>query len=245
MDLNMSVFQEPRGVMRILHFVFSICAFATISGYSGLIKYSCSPKEDSFSYPFNVILVNNFHVSNNTTCKTQILGDFSSDSKFFVATGVLAMLYSLAIIFVYTKLDETYKNNTKLPLYDFLITVVFGVLWLSSSAAWAHGLTGLKAITTFSEKCCDISAGSFSTLNISVILGFLNFFLWAADLWFVYKETTLFQGNQRQTTDGNVNICVLIFELDKSLPFSTIHHYILIGYYGNDIREILKEQFDM
>lgn len=28
------------------------------------------------------------------------------------------------------------------------------------------------------------------------IIGFLNFFLWASDLWFLYKETPWFQSRQ-------------------------------------------------
>nr|XP_023020912.1 synaptoporin-like [Leptinotarsa decemlineata] len=186
--------------------MFSICAFATISGYSGFVKFECPGINSSllFSYPFDIQW--NEKVQNKTNfniCDIHSDGNFSSDSKFFVATGVLAMLYSLVIIFVYTKLDEAYKNNNKLPLYDFFMTVVFGVLWLSSSAAWAHALSGLKSVTSaVTCKSCTPLISSFSTLNISVIFGFLNFFLWATCLWFIYKETSLFQGNQRQTTDG-------------------------------------------
>ncbi|CAH1153733.1 unnamed protein product [Phaedon cochleariae] len=226
MDMNLLVFQEPRGVMRILHLIFSICAFATISGYTGTIYYTCYQQTaaDKFGYPFLIALERNFvnqsgiianansstansQPSENIVCPIQVVGDFSSDAKFFVTTGVLAMLYSLAIIYVYTKLDNMYKSNSKLPLYDFLITVIFGVLWLSSSAAWANGLTGLKSATNPSLKpqvCknCTAISSSFSTLNISVIFGFLNFFLWAADLWFIYKETSWFQGNQMQSTEG-------------------------------------------
>ncbi|XP_018578112.1 synaptophysin-like [Anoplophora glabripennis] len=209
MDLNISVFQEPRGVMRILHFVFSICAFATITGYSGYIKYSCPDNQsasDEYSYPFQFVFTRPFNVS-GSICQIFTTGDFSSDAKFFVATGVLAMLYSIAIIFVYMKFDELYRTNNKIPLYDFLFTVVFGVLWLSSSAAWANGLTGLKTVTTnpkISESCsnCTTSTSNFSTLNISVIFGFLNFFLWAADLWFLYKETAWFQGRQPNPSEG-------------------------------------------
>lgn len=53
----------------------------------------------------------------NETCQFTVNGDFSSDAKFFVATGVLAMLYSIVIILVYAKFDEAYKTNKKIPLY--------------------------------------------------------------------------------------------------------------------------------
>lgn len=210
MDLNLSVFQEPRGVMRVLHFIFSICAFATITGYTGYLKSGCDDKPeeiDPFSYPFEIIFNKVMENTDHFYCNVTIAGDFSSDAKFFVTSGVLAMLYSLVIIFVYIKMDKTYKSDTKAPLIDFMVTVLLAVLWLSSSAAWANGLTGLKSETNpqippGSEcKGCYFISNSFSSLNISVIFGFLNFFLWAADLWFIYKETSWFQGNQRQT-DG-------------------------------------------
>ncbi|XP_072402133.1 synaptophysin-like protein 2 [Diabrotica undecimpunctata] len=204
MDFNLAVFQEPRGVMRIVQFIFSICAFATITGYTGFIQSDCQNTltKHTFVYPFEVIIQANI----STNCSLNIVGDFSSDAKFFVTTGVLSMLYSLAIMVVYTKLDKMYKSNAKIPLIDFVITVIFAVLWLSSSAAWANGLTGLKTDTTIvsnKNNCanCNLSTSSYSTLNISVIFGFLNFFLWASDLWFLYKETSWFQGN-RQTGDG-------------------------------------------
>ncbi|KAJ8966992.1 hypothetical protein NQ317_011193 [Molorchus minor] len=190
MGFNISVLQEPRGVMRILHFIFSICAFGTITGYGGTYKCACNNLTDSgeFSYPF--MFDNTCTLNTTTKCIINIAGYASSDAKFFVATGVLAMLYAIAIMI-------------------FLITVVFGVLWLSSSAAWANSLTGLKSTTnpdiSGSEcKGCTLTVGSFSTLDISVIFGFLNFFLWAADLWFVYKETEWFPGNQQHTTTDGV-----------------------------------------
>ena len=36
-------------------------------------------------------------------------------------------------------------------------------------------------------------------LNIFQLLGFLNFFLWASNLWFVYKETHWFAGRSNQS----------------------------------------------
>ncbi|XP_019868518.1 synaptoporin [Aethina tumida] len=204
MDLNFSAFQEPRGVMRILHFVFSICAFATITDYSGHVTVTCGNRSTNFEYGYPFQLHQNKTVAPN--CTAAILGDFSSDAKFFVATGVLAMLYALAIAVVYAKFDNTYKTNSQWPLYDFILTVLFGVLWLSSSAAWANSLTGIKIATVpmYGSGCnCTSSQSSYSTLNISVVFGFLNFFLWAADLWFLYKETAWFPGNAQSVEAGN------------------------------------------
>ncbi|KAL1492890.1 hypothetical protein ABEB36_011063 [Hypothenemus hampei] len=207
MVMDYTAFQEPRGVMRILHFVFSICAFATITDYMGIVSFANSTYQIEFTYPYNI-----YSEVNLTNCTASIKNDFSSDARFFVATGVLAMLYALGIMLVYLKMDEIYKTNKNYPLYDFLATVFLAVLWLSSSAAWAHALTGLKSVTshpTFkpssvTNKCTEIvvTTSSYSQLNISVIFGFLNFFLWAADLWFLYKETAWFQGNAPPTTSG-------------------------------------------
>lgn len=59
------------------------------------------------------------------------------------------------------------------------MTVFFAILWLSSSAAWAHALSGIKNVTDSpdfhpSDACKDCShvQSSFSTLNISVVGGF-------------------------------------------------------------------------
>lgn len=94
--------------------MFSICAFATVTGYSGTIVFKCSNERqyEHFSYPFE------FHFSNpfkpNCTILTNSVS--TSDAKFFVTTGVLTMLYAMLIIAVYAKFDEKYKSNHKLPL---------------------------------------------------------------------------------------------------------------------------------
>lgn len=102
--------------------MFSICAFATTSGFSGYVEFLCKQTSKyEYYYPFtlNCIdkkLVNT--VNENNTCNplVTINGDFSSDAKFFVATGVLAMLYCIFIIILYTLFDELYKNNNQVPL---------------------------------------------------------------------------------------------------------------------------------
>jgi hypothetical protein len=45
-----------------------------------------------------------------------LIGDFSSDAQFFVATGVLSLLYCLAIVLVYVMFDAMYQSTGLLPL---------------------------------------------------------------------------------------------------------------------------------
>jgi hypothetical protein len=45
-----------------------------------------------------------------------LIGDFSSDAQFFVATGVLSFLYCIGIIAVYVLFDAVYQSNGLLPL---------------------------------------------------------------------------------------------------------------------------------
>lgn len=215
MALNLSAFQEPRGVMRVLQFVFAICAFATTSGYSNTLTVLFCGKqlneEFTYDYPFRLALISKELAcqGDNTTgavaatAKFSLFGDFSSDSQFFVATGVLSFLYCIGICVIYAMYDNLYQSNPHVPMADFILTVLLAVFWLSGSAAWSNGIAGLKSVTDplmllSTEACkilqCDhVYSGSFSTLNVSAILGFLNFFLWASDLWFLYKETPWFK----------------------------------------------------
>lgn len=189
--MNFAVFKEPRGVMRILQFIFAISAFTTTTGFSSFVEITlrCEEKVQlNYSYPFRLDHEPHQEVScYNITHKFHLIGDFSSDAQFFVATGVLSLLYCIAIVLVYIMFDAMYQGTGLLPLADFFFTVTLAVFWLSGSAAWANGLNGLKG-TTHSiidtsqcneELCNSVLTGSFSELTISVILGFLNFFLWA------------------------------------------------------------------
>ncbi|XP_021930417.1 synaptophysin-like protein 2 isoform X3 [Zootermopsis nevadensis] len=212
MSMNLGVFREPRGVMRILQFIFSICAFATTTGFSSYVEITLNCEDKAFkleySYPFRLDHVQRTVDFCNKTESFHLIGDFSSDAQFFVATGVLSFLYCIGIIFVYVMFDAMYQSNGLLPLADFFLTVTLAVFWLSGSAAWANGLNGLKGTThniintkQCHEVCKSLSFASVSELTISVILGFLNFFLWASDLWFLYKETPWFK--LKQSTDVN------------------------------------------
>ena len=52
----------------------------------------------------------------NKTGELHLIGDFSSDAQFFVATGVLSFLYCILIAVVYVMFDAMYQSNGLLPL---------------------------------------------------------------------------------------------------------------------------------
>lgn len=106
-----------------------------------------------------------------------ISGDMSSDSQFFVATGVLSLLYCIFIIAVYGFIDQMYKDKPELPMADFILTTLLAIFWLSGSAAWSNGTSALKSMTDVdldihcaaSFKNCQYIRSSFSSLNISLV----------------------------------------------------------------------------
>merc|ERR1712008_203523 len=53
-------------------------------------------------------------------------------------------------------------------------------------------------VNTEVKSCTVDFTGNFNKANISIIVGFLNFFLWASNLWFLYKETSWFSGSGSQ-----------------------------------------------
>ncbi|KAG0712572.1 Synaptophysin [Chionoecetes opilio] len=137
-----------------------------------------------------------------------MVGDFSSDAGFFVAVGVLAFLYSVAALALYCCFTALYENNDLVPIGDFAVHVVFVILWLAASCAWANSLSGLRSVAALdniianapdcNEKfaCSKVTEARFGKLVSSVIFGFLNIFLWASNLWFLYKETRFYKDKQ-------------------------------------------------
>lgn len=84
-----------------------------------------------------------------------------------------------------------------------MLTAILAVFWFAAAVAWSNGADGLKTATDASElqRNCPgftVWTSSFSRLNISLLIGYLNFFLWGSDLWFLYKETHWFKERQQQ-----------------------------------------------
>ncbi|XP_008113211.2 synaptoporin isoform X1 [Anolis carolinensis] len=216
--------KEPLAFLRVLEWLFAIFAFATCGGYSGGLRLSvdCANKTQSdlsidiaFAYPFRLYQVN----FDAPTCegkreKLSLIGDFSSSAEFFVTIAVFAFLYSLAATVVYIFFQNKYRENNRGPLIDFIVTVVFSFLWLVGSSAWAKGLSDVKVATDPDEvlllmsackqqsnKCLPLRSPVMSSLNTSVVFGYLNFILWAGNIWFVFKETGWHSSGTRYPPD--------------------------------------------
>ncbi|XP_031423352.1 synaptoporin isoform X1 [Clupea harengus] len=219
------VLKLPLGFIRVLEWIFAIFAFATCGGYSGQLRVSvaCNDKMDSnlsiginFAYPFRLhqVSVEVPVCEGRRQERLYLVGDFSSSAQFFVTIAVFSFLYSLMATVVYIFYQNKYRENNRGPLVDFIVTVVFSFLWLVSSSAWAKGLADVKVATdpdevvllmsackTQGNKCGSIYGPIWSGLNTSVVFGYLNFVLWAGNIWFVFKETGWHKGGTQQYPD--------------------------------------------
>ncbi|XP_051563555.1 synaptoporin-like [Myxocyprinus asiaticus] len=199
--------------------LFAVLAFATCGGYTGqiLVKVQCADKTHnnisiSFTYPFRLHQVHfSAPLCEGPKKETLFLeGDYASCSQFFVTVSVLAFLYSLLATIVYIFYQNKYREKNRGPVVDFLVTIAFSSLWLGSSVTWAKTLSGVKTATDVrqilllmsacraQENLCQVlQEPIWTNLNMSVAFGFLNFFLWAGNIWFAYKETGLHKSTQR------------------------------------------------
>ncbi|RWS08362.1 synaptophysin-like protein [Dinothrombium tinctorium] len=137
--------------------------------------------------------------------------DFSSTAQFFVTVGVLCLLYSLGSLVFYLFMAKYYETNPLLPMIDLVATAILSIFWLAGSIAWAFRVSDVQYYTSpkqlkdeidYCKECfenpqnctvvCSIGkTGNWASLNVSLILGFGNLFVWASSCWFVFKETTL------------------------------------------------------
>ncbi|XP_061907057.1 synaptoporin b [Entelurus aequoreus] len=204
--------------------IFAICAFATCGGYFGhlQVKVDCAASRPSnksiiidFGYPFRLQQVH-FKAPLCDTKRQEILflnGDYSSAAQFFVTVGVITFLYSLMATVVCVFYQNKYLKNNRGPFVDFVVTVIFSLVWLVSTCFWAKALTDIKTATEPTEVLLLISACSaqenkctaaqeplWSRLNASVVFGFVNVVLWVGNIWFVFKETGWYKMGQRYPT---------------------------------------------
>nr|XP_004652939.2 synaptophysin-like protein 1 [Jaculus jaculus] len=215
-QVNLNPLKEPLGFIKILEWIASIFAFATCGGFKGRteIQVSCPPKVTdnktitaTFGYPFRLNQASFQSPSGVNVCEVRwdshvLIGDYSSSAQFYVTFAVFVFLYCTAALLLYVGYTNLYRESRKLPMIDFIITLVATFLWLVSASAWAKALTDIKVATGPNivqellpckppVTCQFGSVTSMGSLNVSVIFGFLNMILWGGNAWFVYKETSL------------------------------------------------------
>ncbi|XP_066559198.1 synaptophysin-like protein 2 isoform X2 [Amia ocellicauda] len=227
-SLDAGPLKEPLGFIRALEWIFSIFAFATAGVYSGrsssIVQCPSETKviniNASFAYPFRLNMVEyKVPTCNNGTLVSQyLIGDYSSSAEFFVSVGVFAFLYCSATLVLYLGFQNVYRQTSRGPIVDLLVTGAFAFLWLVSSSAWAKGLTDIKfscspsTLINSIQHCQDHSAKcslgetpSMGKLNASVIFGFLNLILWGGNCWFIFKETAWHRpANPPPSVEGGV-----------------------------------------
>merc|ERR1712242_492902 len=105
-------------------------------------------------------------------------------------------------LIIYVFFSQKYlDDDKKVPMIDFCFTAIVAIFWLSASAAWANGVINMKYaanpnnwlfeegdsicekqdgnfVVTSVTNCHIKYTGNYKKANISIIVGFLNFFLW-------------------------------------------------------------------
>ncbi|XP_022656077.1 synaptophysin-like isoform X2 [Varroa destructor] len=222
MEMHFSALKEPRGFIRILQAVFAIMAFSITAGYSTTAKILIECAEFKahvdvkFGYPFRMAyfpfdVPKDCSSTSRVDSHTVILPyNLSSNPEFFVACGVLSFMFCCAAVAVYVFRTALYQTNQTIPILDMGVTAVFTVFWFAGSCAWAQGVSDVKYYMSPDKLieripvCANLTAincsaeeyGNYSSLNISVLLGFTNVMLWAFGTWFVYKDTAFHQQHQ-------------------------------------------------
>lgn len=215
MTLYFGIFKEPRGLIRLLQFIFAIFAFATACNGGSDLLLSNGSKEQvrvEWSYPYNLQQTPITTGLNKSQSYLSKSNSIKPSAEFFVFTGVTSMLITLAFLIIYVLCDRQYRNDERLPMIDFLLTIIWTVFWIAGSSAWGQGVSDLRHQTSTdyvtrivtgcksngTDICSQYESGTYANVTVSVIFGFLNFLLWVASVWFIYKETRFFKSRNAQ-----------------------------------------------
>ncbi|CAF3047746.1 unnamed protein product [Rotaria socialis] len=217
MAFYFGVLKEPRGLIRLLQFIFAIFAFATACNGSSYLYIQQGSNSNTasvgWSYPYDLrgsqIITTNTAITNKTVYLSQS-NSIAPSAQFFVFTGVTSMLLALGFLVIYIVLDRQYRYNDRIPIVDFVVTIIWTIFWIAGSSAWAQGVSNIQIQTSFSyvsslldgcssgSACQQNESGTYANVTVSVIFGFLNFILWVGSVWFVYKETRFFKSRTAQ-----------------------------------------------
>lgn len=213
---NYDVIKEPRGFIKCLEVFLAIFAFACATGYRGSfqVKQSYLGKSHNgkadFKYPFDGAVTINLDF-NQTKYDVEIPIEQRSSTEFFVTIGVFCFLYSVVMVVYYVFFEEDNSRNASAtsstlspPVIDFAFGSFWALFWFFSACAFAAAVHSLKDATDVNkliakdgalhkycsgDHMCDVSKAKYATLTVAILLGFLNVFVWAGNIWFLWKET--------------------------------------------------------
>jgi hypothetical protein len=120
----------------------------------------------------------------------------------------------LVALYVYLFKWGVYAGDDRVPKLDLIITCIIGIWWCVATWIWWRATNDLERVTdkntianrfkagdfcgkNFWDKCDFESYAAYSTLTVSVIAGFGCMILWAANIYYVYKETTWFKDRSK------------------------------------------------
>lgn len=229
LTVNFRVLLEPKGFLRIIVLIVALLAFSITAGFSsgsqsnslgclGNVNITNSTPTNftsyiTFGYPYSS---GNYRINTepaeNISDISRCGGGFrnlplSSSAQFFVAMGVLTMIYVIGALLVYMLFITPDLFMAKwLVIGDFFLTVIIGLLYLIACIAWSAGAAQLNAYLTdrleqYGLDCLycltsqplgvsrATSIQSFAQPAISLIFGYLASFIWLSSAWFVYKDT--------------------------------------------------------
>uniref|UniRef100_A0A914VX04 MARVEL domain-containing protein n=1 Tax=Plectus sambesii TaxID=2011161 RepID=A0A914VX04_9BILA len=221
--MNVEVLKLPLGFIRIVQLPFIIIAFASMGGWGIIIShtYSCVEKiVNTTSFAIDTFRLTSIDMTQNLCNNTGTVYLFddgvSSSPGFFVFTGIVSLLFVLAMLAIYCFVWGMYESNNRVPMIDFVVTVVLTVFWFFGTIAWWSGaaavgsltdaaaiqkLLGEKVIPCNNESGCPVTKdGGYGSLVISVFAGWACVLLFVADCWFIYKETIWFRNRQLPPT---------------------------------------------
>uniref|UniRef100_A0A914WEY3 MARVEL domain-containing protein n=1 Tax=Plectus sambesii TaxID=2011161 RepID=A0A914WEY3_9BILA len=220
--MNVEVLKLPLGFIRIVQLPFIIIAFASMGGWGITFShpYTCNGTQLSETVPINTFRLTNIAVSSDLCNKsapvTQLFNEgVTSSPGFFVFTGVVSLLFVLAMLAIYCFVWGMYESNNRVPLIDFVVTALLTVFWFFGTIAWWSGAAAVGSLTTKDAiedrlktiapckdgtSCAVTINGGYSSLVISVFAGWACVLLFVADCWFIYKETIWFRNRQLPPT---------------------------------------------
>uniref|UniRef100_A0A914VJB2 MARVEL domain-containing protein n=1 Tax=Plectus sambesii TaxID=2011161 RepID=A0A914VJB2_9BILA len=142
--------------------------------------------------------------------------NITSSPGFFVFTGIVSLLFVLGILVVYLFFWGLYESNNLFAMIDFGVTALLTLFWFIGTICWWAGASAVGEETseesiikllTIDNAChndkpqCTVAKeGGYGSLVISVFAGWACVLLFAANCWFIFKETIWFRNRQSPPT---------------------------------------------